>query len=160
MFTDHFEIEAVKIEPGLLACVPDYLKIQEMCNEAVRRRPCTPVLVPDHLKTQGMCDRAVDCSLWRLYDVPDYLKTQEMCNQAVRRHPFLLQFVPDWFVLQGQLRLLDNYKGYDKLVEWYKGYKKRKAQKANIKEELLPIAWHPNRVMDWCMPEDEKRWWE
>ena len=25
------------------------------------------------------------------------------------------------------------------------------------KEELLPIAWHPNRVMDWCAPEDEKK---
>ena len=25
------------------------------------------------------------------------------------------------------------------------------------KEELLPIAWHPNRVMDWCVPEDEKK---
>ena len=28
---------------------------------------------------------------------------------------------------------------------------------AKIKEELLPIAWHPNRVMDWCMSEDEKK---
>ena len=25
------------------------------------------------------------------------------------------------------------------------------------KEELLPVAWHPNRVMDWCVPEDEKK---
>ena len=30
-------------------------------------------------------------------------------------------------------------------------------QKANIKEELLPIAWHSGRVMDWCMSEDEKK---
>ena len=30
-------------------------------------------------------------------------------------------------------------------VEWYEGYKKRKTQKAKIKEELLPIAWHPSR---------------
>ena len=40
---------------------------------------------------------------------------------------------------------------------WYEGHQKRKAQKAKIIEELLPIAWHPNRVMDWCMLEDEKR---
>ena len=39
------------------------------------------------------------------------------------------------------------------------GYQKRKAQKAKIKEELLPIAWHPNHVMDWGMPEDEQRLW-
>ena len=24
-------------------------------------------------------------------------------------------------------------------------------------KELLPIAWHPDRVLDWCFDEDEKR---
>ena len=42
-------------------------------------------------------------------------------------------------------------------MEWYEGYKKRKAQKAKIKEELIPIAWHPSRWWDWCMSEDEKK---
>ena len=28
----------------------------------------------------------------------------------------------------------------DSFFKWYDGYKKRKAQKASIKEELLPIA--------------------
>ena len=37
------------------------------------------------------------------------------------------------------------------------GYKKRKAQKAKIKEGLLPIAWHPSCWWDWCVPEDEKK---
>ena len=47
------------------------------------------------------------------------------------------------------------------LLSGIKGrYEKRKAQKAKIKEELMPIAWHPNRVMDWCMPEDENRRWK
>ena len=36
------------------------------------------------------------------------------------------------------------------------GYKKWKAQKASIKEEFLPIAWHPSRYWDWCMSENEK----
>ena len=40
--------------------------------------------------------------------------------------------------------------------KWYDGYKKRKAQKASIKEDLMPIAWHPLRWWDWCVPEDEK----
>ena len=40
-----------------------------------------------------------------------------------------------------------------------KAIKKQKAQKASIKEELLSIAWHPDRVMDCCMSEDEKRQW-
>ena len=35
----------------------------------------------------------------------------------------------------------------DELIEWYEGYKKRKAQKVKIKQELLLIPWHPDRVM-------------
>ena len=31
---------------------------------------------------------------------------------------------------------------------------------AKIKKELLPIAWHPDSVIGWCMSEDEKRWWK
>ena len=45
----------------------------------------------------------------------------------------------------------------DEDIEWYKGYKKRKAQKASIKKELTSIAWHPSRYWDWCMSEDEKQ---
>ena len=45
----------------------------------------------------------------------------------------------------------------DKFFERYDGYQKRKAQKAKIKEELLPITWHPLRYWDWCMSEDEKK---
>ena len=41
--------------------------------------------------------------------------------------------------------------------KWYDGYRARKAQKASLKEELLPIAWYPSRYWDWCMSEDEKR---
>ena len=34
---------------------------------------------------------------------------------------------------------------------WYDGYRARRAQKVSIKEELLPIAWHPTRYWDWCV---------
>ena len=44
------------------------------------------------------------------------------------------------------------------MIKWYDGYQKHKAQKAKIKE-LLPIAWHPERVIDWCMSGEEKRLW-
>ena len=30
-------------------------------------------------------------------------------------------------------------------IKWYDMYKQRKAQKASIKEELMPIAWHLSR---------------
>ena len=40
----------------------------------------------------------------------------------------------------------DDYE--DEFFEWYNGYEKRKAQKAKIKDELMPIAWHPSRWWD------------
>ena len=61
---------------------------------------------------------------------------------------------------QQQLNLWHDYDylyNDEKLIEWYDGYKKRKAQKASIKEELMPIAWHPSRYWDRCMSEDEEK---
>ena len=87
-----------------------------------------------------------------LKHVPDHLKTQGMCNKAVDRQLYLLQHVPDWFVTQ---QVKPQYS--DELIEWYNGYKKRKAQKAQIKKELMRVAWYPSRWLDWCVPEDEKR---
>ena len=34
----------------------------------------------------------------------------------------------------------------DKFFEWYDGFKKWKAQKANIKKELMPITWYHQGV--------------
>ena len=52
---------------------------------------------------------------------------------------------------------LNNYEGLDEFLEWYDDYKQRKAQKAQIKEKLIPIAWHPPRYPNWRMAEDEKK---
>ena len=63
----------------------------------------------------------------------------------------------------GQLKIWDDDDDHchdHELNKWYEGHRKRKTEKAKIKEELLPIAWHPDRVMDWCMSEDEKRRWK
>ena len=86
-----------------------------------------------------------------LKDVPDHLKTQKMRDKAEWGNRFSLQFVPDWFVTQQQLKLWHYYDDYcndGKLIKPYNGYKKRKAQKASIKEELLPVTWHPSRWWD------------
>ena len=45
----------------------------------------------------------------------------------------------------------------NKLIKCYEGHEKCKAQKAQIKDELMSIAWHPSRFWDWCVPEDEKK---
>ena len=84
--------------------------------------------------------------------VPNYFKTREMCNAVGMEDPLLLKYVPDWFVTQQQVKLLD-----DRLIKWYQGYQKRKAQKAKIKEELLPTACNPSRWWNWCTSKDEKK---
>ena len=79
-------------------------------------------------------------------DVPNCLKTQDMCDNVVRDDAFSLVIVS-----QRQLKLwYDNDDWYDddEIIEWYDGYIKRKAQKAKIKEEFLPIAHYPDRVME------------
>ena len=114
-----------------------------MCNEAVEIDPFTLWHVPDQYKTQKMSDKAVEEDPGLLWPVPDQYKTQEICDKTVDEDPGLLEYVPDWFVLQQQIGPCgddDDYYDDDKLIEWYDGCKKRKAQKASIKDELMPIA--------------------
>ena len=83
-----------------------------------------------------------------------------MCDDALRYYPYFLEYVPDWFVTQGQLKLWhdNNYAYNDEgLSEWYEGYQKRKAQKASIKDKLMPTALDPLRYWEWCMSEEEKK---
>ena len=131
-----------------------------MRNEAVHNNPYTLRHVPARSMTQGMCNKAVYYYPWVLGDVPDHFKNREMCNEAVGLCLCLLRHVPDWFVTREWVHMWHNdskYRDDDKLIKWYGGHKKRKAQKAKIKEELIPIAWHPSRWWDWCVPEDEKK---
>ena len=72
-----------------------------------------------------------------------------MCDKAVEVGPFFLLYVPNWLVTQQQVKLWhdddDFYDDDNELVEWYDGRQKRKAQKAQLKKELMLIAWHPSR---------------
>ena len=106
-----------------------------------------------------MCILALEVDSWQLNDILDYLEIRKMCDNVVHRDPYSLQFVPNWFVIQEQLKIWhddDEYCDDDKLIKWYEGHKIRKAQKAKIKEELMPIAWHPDCVMDWCSQKTRK----
>ena len=90
--------------------------------------------------------------------VPDHLTMQQMCDKVVGDYLFFLQLVPDWFVTKQQVDIWydDNYVYNDnEMIEWYEGYKKRKAQKATIKEKLMPISWHGE---DEKKKETEKLW--
>ena len=49
------------------------------------------------------------------------------------------------------------------LLNGTRAFKNGRPKKAKIKEELIPVTWHPSRWWDWCMPEDggkktEKLW--
>ena len=154
--------ETMRNNPYTLRYVPDHLKTREMCIRAVKVDSWLLKHVPDHFKTQEMCIKGIGVDPWLLGHVSDRFKTQEMCNEAVKVDPCLLCDVPDWFVTQKQTDAWyddDCWHHDDEIIEWYDGHKRRKAPKAKIKEDLLPIAWHLDRVMDWCMSEGEKRRW-
>ena len=149
--------EAVRMEPRSLEFVPNHFKTKEICNKAVRRELYTLVHVPDHLITQEMCEEVIRVRLAAFFLIPDCFKTQEICIRAVKVDPWQLQDVPDWSEVLQEMWYEDDD---DELIKWYHDYQKRRAQKAKIKEELIPVTWHPNRVMDQYMSEDERRWWK
>ena len=90
-----------------------------------------------------MCIKAVwvDPSFLRL--VPDHFKTRDMCDKAVEEDPELLEYVPDWFVTREWVYMWYDdieYCDEDNFFKWYHDHQNGKAQKASIKEELLPIV--------------------
>ena len=72
-----------------------------------------------------------------------------MCNEAVRNKPGRLKFVPDWFVKQ-QKEVKIWHDNDAELIEWYNAYKKRMAQKAKIKEELMHPGIHQDGGIGVC----------
>ena len=135
--------KVVEETPCLLRCIPDRFKTEMMCNEVVRRVPRSLVYVPDCFKTLEMCKKVVGAG-GLLKDVPDWLVKREWID--MQRNEY---YDDD----------NDKHSWHDKynFFEWCDDYKKQKVQKASIKEELMPIAWHPSRWWDWCIPEDEKK---
>ena len=63
-----------------------------------------------------------------------------------------MENVLDWFeeVIQQKIKIWYNAGPFydDSIIEWHEGYERKRAQKAKFKEELSPIAWHPDRVKD------------
>ena len=72
-----------------------------------------------------------------LKKVDKVLKTRGMCIKAVEKYLWLLKYVPDYFVTHEQIKIWhdnDDYCNDDELIEWYKGYQKHRAHKAQIKK--------------------------
>ena len=99
-----------------LEFVPDHLKTQEMCNEAVHINPLLLTYVSDHFNTEEMCKEAVTNKAYTLRYVLDYLKTQEVCEKAVEEDPWELKDVPYYYQTE---------KMWEEVVEknpWYLGH--------------------------------------
>ena len=99
--------------------------------------------VPDHLKAQEICNEAASMYARSLVYVLDYLKTQDMCDKAFWEDTSSLQYFPDWFVTQQEVKSWHDDYDYcddDEITECYEGYNRKKAQKAQIKKELMCIA--------------------
>ena len=138
------------------------LGFQETREGVVFRESYILYYVADRLRMQEMYNEIMHTMPNAFHCIIDHFKTQEMCNKK-EKMPwvyFSLQFVPDWFVTQQQIDVWyddDDIYNDNEMIKWYNGYKTQKVQKAKIKEELLPIAWHSDRVMDWCMSKDKER---
>ena len=68
-----------------------------------------------------------------------------MCDKVFEKDPSNFIYIPDYFITQEICRTVGKAE--------IDAYKKRKEQKALIRERILPIAWHPDRVVNWCFDE-------
>ena len=57
-------------------------------------------------------------------------------------------------VVKKAFKLHDSKKALE--TDLFRWHHKKKYQK-DLKEEVLPVAWHPSRFWNWCMAEDEKK---
>ena len=130
-----------RVIPRWIIEILDHLKTQEMCIEAVRIEPVSMVCVSGRFKAQEMCDKAVRTEPLLLECVPDCFKTQQICDEAVRKCPLTLMHAPHWLVREQHIGPWDDndFLRWHK-DKWHDDYQRRKAQKAKIKEGLLPIA--------------------
>ena len=99
------------------------------------------------------------CQADSIFSYSRLLGDSDMCIRAVKVDPWQMIDVPDWFVVLQEM-WYEDFDDNDVLIKCYHDYQKRKAQKAKRKHELVSIVWYPDRVMDWCMSEDEKRLWK
>ena len=81
---------------------------------------------------------------------------KKTCEGAVEVNPWQLYNVSYWFVVLQDM-WYEDFDDDDVHIEWYDSYQKCKAQKAQIKKELIPIVWHPSRWWDWCVPNGGKQ---
>ena len=127
-----------------------------------------------------MCDKAVDDCLAALKHIPNWFVISKMIKKkftALYADENILYFNEsscDVLFNCNEMGLLnidfnnigldDNFDEDDpdtiilmRLLAWHIKFEKWKELKKEFSEELMPVAWLPNRWWDWCMSEDEKK---
>ena len=55
------------------------------------------------------------------------------------------------------VKLCREWLGFEQIQEEILKYHHKRRFARGIHDELLPVAWHPDRWWDWCVDEEEKR---
>ena len=118
----------------------------KICIKFVEKEAKTLEYVPDHFKAQEICIKAVEKEAESLEYVSDHFKTGEMCKRVIEAELYTPVICPDWFVTQEQIKSWYDDDLDDKTPEWQNDYQKCKAQKAQIKKELISTTRHPSRL--------------
>ena len=94
-----------------------------------------------------------------------------MCWAAINGHLEIVKLCKEWgatdydgamwrAAINGHLeivRLCRGWLDYDAIHDDLLRHHHKREFYGGLKDELLPIAWHPDRWWDWCVDEDEKR---
>jgi hypothetical protein len=86
---------ALRENGGALHYVPEDLRTEEMCRNAVAQDGAALEYIPEHLRTEEICRIAVAKNGGALYHVPQRLRTEEMCRIAVAQDGGALVYVPE-----------------------------------------------------------------
>ena len=157
--------------------ISDQYKTQEMCITVVSECASLIAYCPDKYKNVWW---SCWCCLAALKLVPDWFVTSKNIEKiftATYTDENILYFNEGpgdaIFNSNGRVILnidlnninLDNNFDEDdndtiiliRLLAWHIKFEKRKELEKELSEELMPLAWHPNRWWDWCMSKDEKK---
>ena len=125
-----------------LAYIIYYFETQDMCIEAIREELHLLEFVTNRFQTKKICNKAGRKNSFQLQLAPIHLNTQEMCQDARKNCPWFFMYVPDCY--EKLYKIWNEYYlhavTFVELAEWYRGYKKPKAQKKQTDNNFLPIA--------------------
>ena len=93
--TEALCLDAVRKYGRALAFVPERLRTPEMCSVAVRQDGMALEFVPEDLRTEDLCRTAVDADGRALKFVLENRKTAEICAVAVRQNGWAVADVPE-----------------------------------------------------------------